>query len=1121
MNNSVRHWSSSVNKAVVQRSSNGSFNLCIEGGSEYGQFVVIGDVLTDKVLYKTGRLTPGEIILEINGTHIAGYTQSDGISLIRNSGNILRITSVISGFGISRDLRKYLGTRFSKGSIDHELQQTIRDNLYMRTVPCTTRSPRDGEVPGVDYEFLSVNAYLELERSGRLLESGFYEGNYYGTPKPPKTPMTPGTGTIRKQKVHKTEEKKDDLKDPLPINWEIAYTKDGEMYFVDHNSGRTQWEDPRKVKPPSRPSVLPPEESLPPGWEKVDDPKYGTYYIDHVNRKTQYEKPDFPQKNGKIDNSREVGRKNLIIDTSKLQGETFRVLLRKGAKGFGFTIIGGEQPGEVLQVNNIVRGGTADLDGHLRTGDIIMRLNGRNVLNWTHSDIIRFLQGTRVGETVEMDLVRGYELPFNSEGPEVQKLTSGISQLQNGNKSMLDGNQLNEKSMRYDNNSGYLSDGGGSRSGAATPVAFRSGPPQYIVVPVVRGPNGFGFTIADSPYGQRVKDLVDQRRCQGLQQGDVIIQINNSVVHNLDHSEVVEVLKSCPRGIPTNFQVQRSGLLSVVKSMPSAIGKMERPKSMPALDDDVSLAPGLRSTTSMGVISTNGQASTALSTYEERTHPQISESGDGYKSLKRAVQANARKTEPEVEIPSVYKDYVVTLKRGPGGFGFRIVGGQEEKTQVCIDTIVENGAAEQDGRLRPGDIILAVDGVNVVDASHKKVITLMGNAGLNGQVTLRLRRKNESSNNIEDYKKNPPRLQDLERARSDNESVHSDKVEEWLEDQHNPRNAYRNSQPMANIQAVSNRSKSEMNLSTKPALPIVTTKLQKEKIVNLSRTQNEGFGFVIMSSPSSNDSVIGRIIPGSPSDRCGELHVNDVLISVNDTDVSTLSHSEIVSMVKSSGLHVKLVVTPAYTQSNNPSDEVPPCPAKPQYYDDAPPRPAEPRNYTPSAIKNNDQLKNKEQERDYIQQIREKESQQPNRPKSAPLTSYNNEKDITDSKCVTASSKAFLPSDESDAEEKTAKTKTFSVVLKKGETGFGFSIKGGEGVPISILRLAENGAAWNDGRLKVGDEILEINNADSEVMSHSQAVNAIRNSGKSCELLIRRHIKSKESETVQPRIEYY
>lgn len=40
----------------------------------------------------------------------------------------------------------------------------------------TTRPPRDGEIPGVDYNFLSVEDFLELEESGTLLEIGTYEG---------------------------------------------------------------------------------------------------------------------------------------------------------------------------------------------------------------------------------------------------------------------------------------------------------------------------------------------------------------------------------------------------------------------------------------------------------------------------------------------------------------------------------------------------------------------------------------------------------------------------------------------------------------------------------------------------------------------------------------------------------------------------------------------------------------------------------------------------------------------------------------------------------------------------------------------------------------------------------
>lgn len=45
--------------------------------------------------------------------------------------------------------------------------------------PGTTRLPRDGEVPGVDYNFISVGDFRILEESGLLLESGTYDGSCY------------------------------------------------------------------------------------------------------------------------------------------------------------------------------------------------------------------------------------------------------------------------------------------------------------------------------------------------------------------------------------------------------------------------------------------------------------------------------------------------------------------------------------------------------------------------------------------------------------------------------------------------------------------------------------------------------------------------------------------------------------------------------------------------------------------------------------------------------------------------------------------------------------------------------------------------------------------------------
>ena len=77
---------------------------------------------------------------------------------------------------ITTDLRQYLNTRFPKGGVDHELQNTIRDNLYLRTVPVTTRTPRPEERHGVDYTFLSKEEFIALEKSGELLESGVFDG---------------------------------------------------------------------------------------------------------------------------------------------------------------------------------------------------------------------------------------------------------------------------------------------------------------------------------------------------------------------------------------------------------------------------------------------------------------------------------------------------------------------------------------------------------------------------------------------------------------------------------------------------------------------------------------------------------------------------------------------------------------------------------------------------------------------------------------------------------------------------------------------------------------------------------------------------------------------------------
>lgn len=200
---SSKHWSQKKHESILDLNKLSQVDLeklvltKLHGGSDHGQFVFLTNEFDSSNLnfLTNGKLLPNEILLEIQTNKISGYTLFDVVDLILKlykSNKTITFRSVKSCSStqshnfLPLDLRSYLDARFQKGSIDYDLQQTIRENVYMRTVPCTTRLPRNGEINGQDYIFLSDEQFLELEQNGDLLEYGVYNGHYYGTPKPPK-----------------------------------------------------------------------------------------------------------------------------------------------------------------------------------------------------------------------------------------------------------------------------------------------------------------------------------------------------------------------------------------------------------------------------------------------------------------------------------------------------------------------------------------------------------------------------------------------------------------------------------------------------------------------------------------------------------------------------------------------------------------------------------------------------------------------------------------------------------------------------------------------------------------------------------------------------------------------
>ncbi|MDF2723556.1 MAG: guanylate kinase [Paenibacillus sp.] len=68
-----------------------------------------------------------------------------------------------------------------KGTVCSMLRKTSPDLVY--SVSATTRSPRAGEVEGVNYFFKTIEQFRNMIDHDELLEWAQYVSNYYGTPR--------------------------------------------------------------------------------------------------------------------------------------------------------------------------------------------------------------------------------------------------------------------------------------------------------------------------------------------------------------------------------------------------------------------------------------------------------------------------------------------------------------------------------------------------------------------------------------------------------------------------------------------------------------------------------------------------------------------------------------------------------------------------------------------------------------------------------------------------------------------------------------------------------------------------------------------------------------------------
>lgn len=442
------------------------------------------------------------------------------------------------------------------------------------------------------------------------------------------------------------------------------------------------------------------------------------------------------------------GKPFFTRNPSELKGKFIHTKLRKSSRGFGFTVVGGDEPDEFLQIKSLVLDGPAALDGKMETGDVIVSVNDTCVLGHTHAQVVKIFQSIPIGASVDLELCRGYPLPFDPDDPNTSLVTSVA--ILDKEPIIVNGQETYDSPASHSSKTGKVNGMKDARPSSPADVASNGShgypndtvslassiatQPELITVHIVKGPMGFGFTIADSPGGggQRVKQIVDSPRCRGLKEGDLIVEVNKKNVQALTHNQVVDMLIECPKGSEVTLLVQRGGLPVPKKSPKSQ--PLERKDSQNSSQHSVSSHRSLHT-------ASPSHSTQVLPEYPpaEAPAPDQTDSSGQKKPDPFKIWAQSRSMY-ENRLPDC-QEQDIFLWRKETGFGFRILGGNEPGEPIYIGHIVPLGAADTDGRLRSGDELICVDGTPVIGKSHQLVVQLMQQAAKQGHVNLTVRRK--------------------------------------------------------------------------------------------------------------------------------------------------------------------------------------------------------------------------------------------------------------------------------------------------------------------------------------------------------------------------------------------
>uniref|UniRef100_A0A8C4YRY4 Multiple PDZ domain protein n=1 Tax=Gopherus evgoodei TaxID=1825980 RepID=A0A8C4YRY4_9SAUR len=377
--------------------------------------------------------------------------------------------------------------------------------------------------------------------------------------------------------------------------------------------------------------------------------------------------------------------------------------ISKGRTGLGLSIVGGADTllGAII-IHEVYEEGAASKDGRLWAGDQILEVNGIDLRNATHDEAINVLRQT----------------------PQKVRLTVYRDEAQYKEEDMYD--VLN--------------------------IELQKKPGKGLGLSIVGKRNDTGVFVSDIVKGG-IADT-DGR----LMQGDQILTVNGEDVRNANQEAVAALLKVTVKTeletIPKITSRQYLNLFSllIAGGVGSPLGDvpifiaMMHPNGVAAQTQKLRVGDrivNICGTSTEGM--THSQAVSLLKNASGTVELQVVAGGDV------SVVTGQQQDPPASSLSfagltssSIFQDDLgppqyktITLDRGQDGLGFSIVGGYGSPhgdLPIYVKTVFAKGAAAEDGRLKRGDQIIAVNGQSLEGVTHEEAVALLKRT--KGTVTL-------------------------------------------------------------------------------------------------------------------------------------------------------------------------------------------------------------------------------------------------------------------------------------------------------------------------------------------------------------------------------------------------